>query len=352
MGSVLAYYVGSLDRGFLGNDSSDRRLWLIQATTLVLLSVAVLVDVIRARLTHRALTKLVTELAGAVPVGHLRDAMAARLGDPSLVVGYPVDGGSRFVDAMAHDVELPPPDGRTVTPLRYGGTDLAVLVHRRGLLGSPEMVDDLASAVHLGLENEHLHAQALAQLAALRSSGARIVAEGDEERRRLERDLHDGAQQRLVGLALALRLLRSQATSSMTELAAAERELHLAIAELRQLARGLYPVTLTDRGLAAALTALAEARHLRVESAPDERLPAVVESTAYLLVARVSESHRTSVRAVAENALLVMDVTADGQVAELGEITDRVRTLEGSLDVTRSVGGATAIRLSLPLDRS
>jgi signal transduction histidine kinase len=352
LGCVLAYYVGSLDRGFLGNDSSDRRLWLIQATTLGLLSVAVLVDVIRARLTHRALTKLVTELAGAVPVGHLRDAMAARLGDPSLVVGYPVDGGSRFVDAMAHDVELPPPDGRTVTPLRYGGTDLAVLVHRRGLLGSREMVDDLASAVHLGLENEHLHAQALAQLAALRSSGARIVAEGDEERRRLERDLHDGAQQRLVGLALALRLLRSQATSSMTELAAAERELHLAIAELRQLARGLYPVTLTDRGLAAALTALAEARHLRVESAPDERLPAVVESTAYLLVARVSESHRTSVRAVAENALLVMDVTADGQVAELGEITDRVRTLEGSLDVTRSVGGATAIRLSLPLDRS
>jgi signal transduction histidine kinase len=138
----------------------------------------------------------------------------------------------------------------------------------------------------------------------------------------------------------------------MTELAAAERELHLAIAELRQLARGLYPVTLTDRGLAAALTALAEARHLRVESAPDERLPAVVESTAYLLVARVSESHRTSVRAVAENALLVMDVTADGHVAELGEITDRVRTLEGSLDVARSAGGATVIRLSLPLDPS
>jgi len=118
------------------------------------------------------------------------------------------------------------------------------------------MVDDLVSAVHLGLENEHLQAEALAQLADLRSSGARIVAEGDEGRRRLERDLHDGAQQRLVGLSLGFRLLRSQVSASIPELEAADNEIQQAIAELRQLARGLYPVVLRDQGLAVALYAL------------------------------------------------------------------------------------------------
>jgi hypothetical protein len=236
-----------------------------------------------------------------------------------------------------------------MTTLRYGGTDVAVLVHRPGLLGSPEMVDDLVSAVHLGLENERLHAEALVQLSDLRSSGARIVAEGDEERRRLERDLHDGAQQRLVGLSLALRLLRSRVSGSMPELDAAEAELQQAIAELRQLARGLYPVVLTDQGLATALTALAESRHLLVESAPSERLPAVVESTAYLLVARAAESGRTRVEAASEHGFLVLDATVHGDVTDLGDLVDRVRTLEGLLDVSHPDGGATRIHLRLPV---
>jgi signal transduction histidine kinase len=347
--SVLAYYAGSLDRGFLGGDAGDGSLWLIQAVALVLLSVAVLADLVRARLTHRALTRLVIELAGAAPTGHLRDAMAARLGDPDLVVGYPTDGGDRVVDATGRDIELPPRDGRSVTTLRYSGSDVAVLVHRPGLLGNPAMVDDLVSAVRLGLENERLHAEALAQLADLRSSGARIVAEGDEERRRLERDLHDGAQQRLVGLSLGLRLLRSRVSGHMPELDAAEAELQQAIAELRQLARGLYPVILTDRGLAAALTALAESRHLLVESAPSERLPAVVESTAYLLVARAAGHGRTTVRAVHEDGFLVLEAIVAGDVTDLGDVADRVRTLEGSLDVSHPDDGATRIHLRLPV---
>ena len=218
--------------------------------------------------------------------------------------------------------------------------------------GSPETVDDLVAAVHLGLENEHLQAEALAQLADLRSSGARIVTEGDEERRRLERDLHDGAQQRLVGLSLALRLLRSRMPATVPELDAADGELQQAIAELRRLAHGLHPAVLRDQGLAAALNALAESRHLRIGSAPSERLPAVVESTAYILVARLSEGGRTTVEAVSTDGLLVVDVTVEGHVADLGDIADRVRTLAGSLEVTRPGGGATLIRLRLPVDPS
>ena len=350
---VLAYYVGSLQRGLLGGNARDGVLWLLQAVALVLLSVAVLADLVRARLTHRALAKLVVDLVGTTPTGHLRDAMATRLGDPDLVIGYPIDEGGRFVDATARDVvDVPPTDGRTMTTLRYRGSDEAVLVHRPGLLGSPETVEDLVSAVHLGLENEHLQAEALAQLADLRSSGARIVAEGDEERRRLERDLHDGAQQRLVGVSLALRLLRSQLSTPQPELDAADGELQQAIAELRRLARGLYPVVLRDQGLAAALHALAESRHLRIESAPSGRLPDVVESTAYILIARVSECGRTTVEAVRAGGLLVVDAAVEGHVADLVDVADRVRTLAGSLEITHPDDSATLVRLRLPVDAS
>jgi signal transduction histidine kinase len=215
------------------------------------------------------------------------------------------------------------------------------------------MVDDLVSAVHLALENERLHAEALAQLADLRSSGVRIVAEGDEERRRLERDLHDGAQQRLVGLSLVLRLLRSRVPTRTPELEAADGELQQAITELRQMARGLYPVVLRDQGLAVALSALAESRHIRVESAPTERLPAVVESTAYLLVARVSQGGGlTTVEAVNNGGRLVLEATIEGDLDNLGDVGDRVRTLEGSLDLTHPAGGVTSVRLSLPVDRA
>jgi hypothetical protein len=135
----------------------------------------------------------------------------------------------------------------------------------------------------------------------------------------------------------------------MPELDAAEAELQQAIAELRQLARGLYPVVLTDRGLATALTAGAESRHLLVESAPSERLPAVVESTAYLLVARAAEHGRTTVRAVHEDGFLVLEAMVAGDVTDLGDIADRVRTLEGSFDVSHPDEGATRIHLRLPV---
>jgi hypothetical protein len=111
-------------------------------------------------------------------------------------------------------------------------------------------------------------------------------------------------------------------------------------------------VVLRDQGLAAALYALAESRHLRVESAPSERLPAVVESTAYLLVDRASESGRTTVRTRNTGGLFVVDASVDGDVTSLGDVADRVRTLDGSLDITHSGGGVTLVRLGLPVGRT
>src|SRR5262249_54336619 len=162
---------------------------------------------------------------------------------------------------------------------------IATLVHRRGILDTPEAVGDLISAVHLALDHERLRAEALTQLNDLRSSGGRILTAADEERRRLERDLHDGAQQRLIGPALTLRFFRSRATTAQTDLDLAESEVRQAIDDVRHIARGLYPVVLRESGLAAAVAALAEQRLLRIGDISQQRYPAVVESTVYRFVA-------------------------------------------------------------------
>ncbi len=345
--AVTARYALSLDAGFLGAGVYEAELLTVEALALVLLSAAVVVDLIRARLRHRALTRLVVELGVAGP-GQLCDALAVRLGDPDLALAYPVRGGEGYLDANANVVALPHTNGKEVTRLTYSGSDVALLVHRRGLLDSPGAVADLVSAVHLGLENERLHAEALTQLAELRSSGARIVAAGDDERRRLERDLHDGAQQRLVGLSLGLRLVEAQAPRDVYELDLAQQELRHAIADLRDIAHGIYPVVLKDRGLASAWKALAETRQLKLGRMPAGRFPDVVESTAYLLVARTSASGPVNVSAATEAGALVVTVSTGAELPDLGDVEDRVRTLDGALDVHQTDHERTLITLRVP----
>ena len=155
------------------------------------------------------------------------------------------------------------------------------------------MIEEVASAARLALENERLQAEARAQLEDLRSSRARIIEAGDAERRRLERDLHDGAQQRLVGLSLALRLVRRELGADrqlVARLDEAEAELAPAVAELRELAHGIHPAVLSDEGLAAAVEALAEdapASHRRDCRRSGSLAP--VETAAYLVVAEARE---------------------------------------------------------------
>jgi signal transduction histidine kinase len=277
----------------------------------------------------------------------LRDALAALLGDPSLEVAYRV-GDGRYVDASARPVRLPPGPGRETTAVGPAGADIAVLVHRPGLLANPDLVDELGSATHLGLENERLQAEALTQLADLRASRSRIVVTGDEERRRLERDLHDGAQQRLVGLSLALRLLRSRDGSGSPQLAAAETELRAAIDDLRELARGLFPVVLRDEGLGAALGALGETASLRVTAVPPRRFADSVETTAYLVVARAAVHGPTTICATHTDGVLALEVTVEAMIDGLGDLEDRVRALDGELTTSRGALG-TQVHLTLPV---
>jgi signal transduction histidine kinase len=230
-----------------------------------------------------------------------------------------------------------------------------VLLHRSDLVDNLELVEEVASAARLALENERLQAEVRAQLEDLRSSRARIIEAGDAERRRLERDLHDGAQQRLVGLSLALRLLRGQFGTDRDQLLAArldetEAELRQAVAELRELAHGIHPAALSDEGLAAAVEALAEGAPapLRIAALPQERFPPSVETAAYLVIAEAAKAGAARVSATRRDGALVVEVEAQAEPDQLVELEDRVGALDGHLGVEEMSSGGVRIRAEIP----
>jgi signal transduction histidine kinase len=351
LGLVAATFATSLERGFVGSGELERRLWLGQAAALGALAAAVAWGLVRTRRTRSSLARLVVELGEPAAPSGLRDGLAETLADPGLEIAYPV-GEGRYADALGRPVDLTLRDGRATTPLIRDGRPVAVLVHRIGLLDNPELIEEVASTARLALENERLQAEARAQLEDLRSSRARIIEAGDAERRQLERDLHDGAQQRLVGLSLALRLLQTRLGADddrqLGLLTEAESELGLAIAELRELAHGIHPAVLSDEGLAAAVEALAEEVPLRIGDLPQERFSPAVETAAYLVVAEAAKAGAASVRAERRDCALVVEVEAEAEPKELVDLEDRVGALDGRLDVERAPDGGVRIRAEIP----
>jgi signal transduction histidine kinase len=353
---VATSFGASLNRGFLGSSTFERRLWLGQAAALAALALAVAWRLLRTRRTRSSLARLVVELGESAPAGGLRDGLARTLADPELEIVYPV-GEGRYADAEGRTVDLARVEGRVATPLVRDGRPVAVLVHRAGLLDNPELVEEVTSAARLALENERLQAEVRAQLEDLRASRARIIEAGDAERRRLERDLHDGAQQRLVGLSLALRLLRTQLGADQDQKLArrldeADAELHRAVAELRDLAHGIHPVVLSDEGLAAAVDALAEATPapLGIGAMPQERFPAAVETAAYLVVAEAAKAGAARVSATRRDGVLLVDVEAEAEPQGLVDLEDRVGALDGRVAVERAPGGGVRIRAEIPCE--
>ena len=349
-------YGASLDRGFVGSGGLERLFWLGQAAALVALAAAVAWGLLRAHRARSSLARLVVELGESAPMGRLREALAGALARSA--AGCRVSRGRGPVRRCGRSPGRPRSvEGRAATPLLRDGRTVAVLVHRDSLLENPDLVVDVASAARLALENERLQAEARTQLEDLRCSRARIIEEGDAERRRLERDLHDGAQQRLVGLSLALRLLRSlsgadkdrQLTGLLHE---AEAELGRAIADLRELAHGIHPTALTDEGLAAAVEALAEraSEPVRIAAVPQERFSPAVETAAYLVVAEAAKAGSVHVGARRQGGSLRVDVEAEREPETLIDLEDRVRALGGSLDVVQAPGGEVRIRVEIPCE--
>jgi signal transduction histidine kinase len=348
LGLVGAQLAVSVEPGLVDVGATGRRLWLGQAAALVALAGVVGWSWLRARRARAVVARLVLELAQSPPPGGLRDALAGIVGDPDLVLAYPLGEDGRLVDAAGAPVELRAERPRTT--LVRDGRPVAVLAHANAPLADEQLVDELTATARLALENERLQAEVRARLSELRASRARIVEASDAERRRLERDLHDGAQQRLVGLSLSLRLLRAQFDTP--ELERADEELRLAIADLRELAHGIFPAVLADEGLTAAVEAIAEEGRVpvRVGVMPEERFAAPVESAAYAIVAEAVRAAPASlaVRAEHVDGLLAVDVeTAAVEGLDLVALQDRIGALDGRLEVAHENGHAR-IHAELP----
>jgi signal transduction histidine kinase len=302
------------------------------------------------------------------PPGSVRDALARALGDPSLELALWLPERAAYVDREGRPLELPQAGAQAVTVLGPAEAPVAALVHDPALLERPGLLQAAGAAARLALENERLQAELRAQLVELRASRARIVSAGDAERRRLERDLHDGAQQRLLSLGLALQLVRAElgpgANGAATLLGEAEIELTAALDELRELAQGIHPAVLTEHGLGPALKTLAARSPLPVEitHVPDQRLPAPVEAAAYFVVsealANVAKHAHASAAAVSvtcEDGSLAVEVEDDGVgCAEprtgsgLAGLADRIHALDGSLTIDSAADHGTRLHAELP----
>ena len=352
---VTADFAVSVPRGYLSNDPIDRRLWLGEAGAVALLTLGLAWSWLRARRTRARLARLVVELSAAPSPGALEQALARILDDPSLRLAYRLADG-RHVDAEGGDVD----PGPASTTLARGGAEVALLTHKPGLLEDPGLLDALAGTAGLAFEHERLRAELLAQLADLRGSRARIVAAGDAERRRLERDLHDGAQQRLVALTIALGLIRARLHADpgcdravLARAGEADRELRAALADLRALANGIFPAALAEEGLAAAVEALAEDMpgRMRITGLPPERLDPAVESAAYRVIAEtLKDGGPGPVRVAARTHGGVLIVELDSETIPGGhpDLEDRLGALDGTLEFGHAPGGQVRIRAEIP----
>ena len=316
-----------------------------------------------------AVTGLVARLGGDPRPGALRDALAAALGDRSLALAFWLPERGHWVDAAGAPFTPPAPgSGRASTPVERDGRPVALLVHDAD--EDAELVAAVGGAAALALENARLDAELRANVVELRASRARIVESADAARRRIERDLHDGAQQQLVAVALAMRTARRRVERDPDAAGAllddAADDLDAAIRALRDLARGIHPAVLSDRGLASALDALAQRAPLPVEidGCPAGRLPEPVEAAAYFVVAeaitnvvRYAQASHARVAVSRADGQLAVEVEDDGvggadpgQGSGLRGLSDRVAALDGRLEVRSDAGHGTTVRATIPCE--
>ena len=363
-GALIAAYLARL-LGMPGPNAFDAFAYYASAAV----PVAVLAVIIQRRLSHGAVAGLVVDLGGPGPAADPREALARTLGDPSLELGYWFEAESRYVGRDGRPVEPPGPDSdRRSTVVERDGQPVALLIHDPALEHNAKLVESACAAAGLALQNERLQAELRARLVELQASRTRLVEATDAERRRIERDLHDGTQQRLVWIAMSLGLLDSKLPANGAQakpIVAETREaLAAALGELRALTHGIHPAILTERGLPAALDELchrsALTAHLRLFL--DGRLPAPVETAAYYVVsealtnaAKHSGAGEVRVAATREGGQLTVEVADDGvggastaNGSGLRGLADRVEALGGRLSVASPPGRGTTLRAEFP----
>jgi signal transduction histidine kinase len=343
---ALAASSAALLQDAAGEDPTARQfavLFLLRGVACMSLAAGLAWSAGRDRRVRAAVAGLARDLGTAPARGSLAVALARVLDDPDVRVAYWLPASGRYVDAAGRPVELRTSDGRTTTAIVRSGEPVAVVEHDAAPAHVGVLERQIGAAARLAVDNERLRAVILAQVEDLRASRARIVEAGDAARRRLERDLHDGAQQRLLAVSFSLRLARSAVAavgdqSMMTAVGAAVDESQAALEELRDLAHGIYPAILSEAGLGPALRAVAVDAPLPVELAAlvDERLPAPVERAAYVVVAGTVA---TIAQAGASHATVTVEHHADELVVAVepvvarpaDDLVVRVGALGGSL---------------------
>jgi signal transduction histidine kinase len=331
-------------------------IFLASSAALILLAAGLLWSVVRVRARRHAVAQIVANLDEAPPPGSIQAALARALRDPGLRIAYWLPGGQTFVDAGGNPVSDPAASpGRVATRLVRGDRTIAVISHS-GAAG--EIEAHIGPAVLLGIENERLQAEVLAQLGELRASRARVVETADSERRKLERDLHDGAQQRLLALSYDIRLARATAdnhhdSATAAMLARAVEKTDDAIGDLRELAHGIYPVMLTEAGLGPALETIADSAPLPIEirCGDDRRYPAAIEAAAYFAVTRAIEdaarrgADYATVAVSRRDGMLILTVAHNGRghPSPTPAVVDRVGAIAGEVTTTE-----TACQVEIP----
>jgi signal transduction histidine kinase len=368
-GGVTSALLGAMFFAAQTSSSVSTNLESVARLALATVPLAYLFGLFRARLARADISDLVVELGRAPEPGRLRDALARALRDPTLELGYWLPDSDEYVDVDGQQVNVTPIATRTVTLLERHGRKVAALVHDAALGEDTALLDGVSSAAGLALENERLLAELRSQLEETKDSRTRIVEAGVTERRRLERNLHDGAQQRLVTLSLHLRMAQETmhddppAAEAMFERAG--EDLKQALEELRELARGLHPAVLTDRGLAPALQSIANRAPFPVEitGVPVVRLPEAIEAAVYYVVAesltnaaRYADASEARVELSRTNDTVVVEIRDNGRGGAslsggsgIRGLADRIEALGGQFTIESTAEAGTVISAALPL---
>jgi signal transduction histidine kinase len=343
----------------------------VQRTTFFVIGlapVAFLIALLDARLARSSVGDLLVELRADPAPQELREPIARALNDPSLELAYWLPQFGTWADSEGREMRLPREgDGRATTLIDREGEHVAALVHDPSLEQEPELLDAVSAAAAIALENGQLQAELKARLEELEGSRVRVIEAGQEERKRLERNLHDGAQQRLIALSLELGLLGSKMgddPEAKRRIEQARAEIATSLEELRVVARGLHPAVLSGHGLAVALESLVATSAVPVELKVgfDARLDEPLEVAAYYVVsesltnvAKHAHADSASVEVARSDGRLVIEVTDDGIGGAdteggtgLRGLADRVEALGGRLRIWTPRGGGTRVRAELP----
>jgi signal transduction histidine kinase len=343
---VLAF--GAIQR-LAGWDVDRQALWAYDVV-IACLAVTLLVDLLHGRWAEAVVTDLVVDLGQQADTTTLRDELGRALGDRSLVLGYWLPEGTRYVDDAGRPVEVPKPGaGRAVTPIAHDGKPVAVLIHDEAVLEDAALVESVAAAAKLAVANARLQAEARARVLELAASRRRIVDAADAQRRRLERELREGAERRLAEVASLLEQVRREVDEpAAVQVAEVGSELRVARAELHDFAQGIHPAALTDGGLGAALPELVSRPGMPVElTLSVGRVAPAIEAAVYFLcsealtnAAKHAEATRVTIHVAESGGRLLVEIADDGvggadpaSGSGLRGLADRIEALDGRLSV-------------------